>query len=67
MGSEGLVLVTFLGRADHKGSLLSILGKTWKIITAFSGSKDTINPKTLDHLVGLNFALEKLLEMDLAI
>ena len=58
-------MVTFLGGTDHKGSLLSILGKTWKIITAFSESKDTSNPETLDHLEGLKFALEKLLQMDL--
>ena len=33
--SGGLVLVTFLGGTDHKGSLLSVLSKTWKIIVPF--------------------------------
>ena len=60
-------MVTFLGITDHKGSLLSVLGKTWRIITAFSECKDTSNPETLDHLGGLNFAFENLLEMDLVI
>ena len=67
MGSVGLVLVTFLGGTDHKGSLLLVLSETWKIITVFSECKDTSSPETLDHLGGLNFAFENLLEMDLVI
>ena len=67
MGSVGLVLVTFLGGTDHKGSLLSVLSKIWKIITTLSECMDTINSKTLDYLGGLNFAFENLMEMDLVI
>ena len=67
MGSRGLVLVTPLGGTDHKDSLLSVLSKIWKVITALSKRNGTNNLETLDYLGCLNFAFENLLEMDLVI
>ena len=63
----GVALVTLVGVKDRKGPLLSILNKTWKIITALSEYNNINSLETLDQLGCLNFAFENLLEMDLVI
>ena len=62
-----MILVRGVGSHKRCKWVPKRLGKTWNIITDFSESKDTSSLETLDHLGGLNFALEKLLEMDLVI